>query len=352
LIQLRRKKSVFALDIGSYAIKLVELKKTKKNYQLVNIGSVTLPPEAIIDGALMDSSAIADAIRGLVASSHLKSTNAVTSISGHSVIIKKISIQAMAENELADSIQWEAEQYIPFDIADVNLDFEILGPNIADANQMDVLLVAAKKEIVDDYKGVLAEAGITPVVIDIDVFSAQNMLELNYPPEMGEMIVVINIGAELSNINVIMDGISLFTRDVASGGGQITEDIQKRFGVSYEDADSAKRGMSVDGVDAAEVKKLIEEGADALSYEIARTIDFFLATNSEYKVARAYICGGGAKIEGLDKILSEKLKVSVEVADPFKEISCNEKKFDPEYLRDVAPMFGVAVGLAIREEGD
>lgn len=352
MIQLRRKKSLFALDIGSYAIKLIELKKTKKGYHLVNLNSVTLPPEAIIDGTLMDSSAIADAIRELIASSKPKSKNVSTSISGHSVIIKKISLQAMTEDELADSIQWEAEQYIPFDIADVNLDFEILGPNDADSNQMDVLLVAAKKEIIDDYSGVLSDAEVTPSVIDIDSFAVQNMLELNYPPHLGEMIVVINIGAELSNINVIMDGISLFTRDVASGGGQITEDIQKRFGINYEDADNAMRGMAVDGVDAEEVKLLIGESADALSFEIARTIDFFLATNSEYKIARSYICGGGAKIEGIENILSEKLKIQAEITDPFKAISFNEKKFDAQYLRDIAPIFGVAIGLAIREEGD
>ncbi len=352
MIQLRRKKSIFALDIGSYAIKLVELKKTKKNYQLVNLNSVTLPPEAIIDGALMDSGAITDAIRELISGSKYRTKNVSTSISGHSVIIKKISLQAMTEDELADSIQWEAEQYIPFDIADVNLDFEILGPNEADSNQMDVLLVAAKKEIIDDYSGVLSDVDLTPSVMDIDAFAVQNMLELNYPPQLGEMIVVINIGAELSNINVIMDGISLFTRDVASGGGQITEDLQKHFGISYEDADNFVRGMDVDGLDDSEAKTLIKASTDSLSYEIARTIDFFLATNSEYKIVKAYICGGGAKIEGIENILSDKLKIPAEIADPFKEISFNEKKFDREYLKDVAPVFGVAVGLAIREEGD
>ncbi len=346
------KKKIFALDIGSYSIKLVELKESKKGYQLMNLASAPLPPEAIVDGALMDSGAIVDAIRSLVSGARIKSADVAVSVSGHSVIIKKITLPVMTENELADSIQWEAEQYIPFDIADVNLDFEILGPNAVDATQIDVLLVAAKKEITDDYAAVVAEAGLNAVVIDIDAFAAQNMLEINYPPEEGEVVAVVNIGAELSNINIFKDGVSLFTRDVANGGNQYTEEIQKRFGVSYEDADAAKLGAEVEGVDAAGVKEVLHEISGSLSSEIARTIDFFMATNPDDNVKKAYICGGGAKTENLDKALAEKLGVSVEIVNPFKAITCNEKTFDPEYLNDVAPSFGIAVGLALRKEGD
>ncbi|MBE9505079.1 MAG: type IV pilus assembly protein PilM [Proteobacteria bacterium] len=346
------KKKIFALDIGSYSIKLIELNSSKKGYQLANMASVPLPPEAIVDGALMDTGAIVDAIRNLISSAGVKGGDVAVSVSGHSVIIKKISLPAMTENELADSIQWEAEQYIPFDIADVNLDFQILGPNAVDQTQIDVLLVAAKKEIIDDYTAVIAEAGLNAVVIDIDAFAAQNMVEINYPAEEGEVVATVNVGAELSNINIVKDGVSLFTRDVANGGNQFTEEIQKRFGVSYENADAAKLGGEVEGVDADEVKEVLQEVSGLLSSEIARTIDFFMATNPEDSVRKAYICGGGAKTEGLDKSLADKLGVPVEVVNPFSAISYNEKNFDPEYLDDVAPSFGVAVGLAIRREGD
>lgn len=346
------KKKIFALDIGSYSIKLVELKETKKGYHLVNMASAPLPPEAIVDGALMDTGVIVDAIKNLTASAGVKGGDVAVSVSGHSVIIKKITLPAMTENELADSIQWEAEQYIPFDIADVNLDFQILGTNAVDQTQIDVLLVAAKKEIIDDYTAVIAEAGLNAVVIDIDAFAVQNMVEINYPPEEGEVVATVNIGAELSNINIIKDGVSLFTRDVANAGNQFTEEIQKRYGVSYEDADAAKLGAEVEGVVASDIKEVLQEVSGMLSSEIARTIDFFMATNPEDSVRKAYICGGGAKTEGLDKALADKLGVPVEVVNPFNAISYNEKNFDPEYLADVAPSFGVAVGLSLRREGD
>lgn len=348
----KKKKKAFALDIGSYSIKLVELKEHKKGYQLVNMGAAPLPPEAIVDGALMDSGAIADAVTGLVASMKIKATDVVTSISGHSVIIKKISLPEMSEDELADSIQFEAEQYIPFDIADVNLDFEILGPNPADPSQMDVLLVAAKKEIIDDYTAVLNEVGLNPVVIDIDSFAVQNMLEINYTFGEGEVIAAVNVGAGLTNINIIRDGVSLFTRDISNGGGALTEEIQKRFGISYEEADSAKLGAAAEGVDPEELKNIKYDMSSALAGEIARTIDFYMATNPEERVERIYICGGGAKIEGLSKILSDKLNVPVELANPFNNIVYSGRNFDPEYISDVGTSFGVAVGLALRKEGD
>ena len=346
------KKNLFALDIGSYSMKLVELKASKKGYQLVNLDMIPLPPEAVVDGALMDAVSIVETIQNLVGNAKIKLKDVASSVSGHSVIIKKISLPAMTEDELAESIQWEAEQYIPFDIADVNIDFEILDTNPDDSSQMDVLLVAAKKEVVDDYTAVIAEAGLNPVVLDVDAFAVQNMLEINYPLEPGHVVAIVNIGAELTNVNVVKDGVSLFTRDVSSGGGQSSEEIQKRFGVSYENADAAKLGAAVEGVDADEAAAIAREMAESLASEIARTIDFFMATNQEDKVEKVYICGGGAKAKGQDKVLADKIGIDVEVANPFNVITYSEKKFDPEYIADIAPSFGVAVGLAIRSEGD
>ncbi len=347
-----KKKELFALDVGSYSIKLVQLKSTKKGYQLVKVGHALLSSDAIVDGALMDASAIVETIQKLLGDLKVKSQDVATSVSGNAVIIRKISLAAMTDDELAESIQWEAEQYIPFDIADVNLDFQILGPDPSDESQMEVLLVAAKKEVVDDYNAVLAEAGLTPVVLDVDAFACQNMLEMNYSFSEDELVAIVNIGASISNINIIRNGVSLFTRDVASGGNQFTEEIQKRFGVSYEDADSAKLGKSVDGVDAEEVKTIVQEVLDSLASEIARTVDFFLATNPDVSIEKVYVCGGAARVEGIEKELSEKLSVAVEIANPFNAVSYNEKSIDPDCVSDLAPSFGVAVGLAIRMVGD
>lgn len=347
-----KKKNLFALDVGSYSIKLIELKAVKKGYQLVNLAVAPLPPEAIVDGALMDPGAIAEAITSLVGSVKVKTSDVATSVAGHSVIIKKITLATMTDDELADSIQWEAEQYVPFDIADVNLDFQILGPDPTDESQMEVLLVAAKKEIIDDYTAVLAEAGLNPVVMDIDAFACQNMLELNYSLGEGESVAIVNIGAGLSNINIIKDGLSLFTRDVANGGNQFTEEIAKRFGISYEDADAVKLGKKNEAADPDEAKTVVQESSDSFASEVARTLDFFMATNPDDHVSKVFICGGGAKVENLDKVLSDKLGIPVEVANPFNAINYNSKTFDAQYIADVAPSFGVAVGLAIRQEGD
>ncbi|MDT8317967.1 MAG: type IV pilus assembly protein PilM [bacterium] len=349
MIQLR-KKNLFGLDVGSYAIKMVELKEGKKGYQLINIGLAPIPPDAIVDGALMDPGAIAEAITALLAKTKVKLKDVATSIAGHSVIIKKITLASMSDEELADSIQWEAEQYVPFDIADVNLDFEILGPDPVDESQMEVLLVAAKKETIDDYTAVFAEAGLNPVVMDIDAFACQNMLELNYPPDDGVVTAIVNIGAGLTNVNILKDGASLFVRDVASGGNHFTEAIQKRFGVGQELADSAKLGASVEGVDSSGLKEVIRESMDGIASEVARTLDFFLATNPDNNVDKVFISGGGARVKGLGALMSDKLGVPVEIVDPFQMINFNKKY--AEMIAAEGPSFGVAVGLAIRKAGD
>ncbi|MBE9536940.1 MAG: type IV pilus assembly protein PilM [Proteobacteria bacterium] len=346
------KKSIVALDIGSYSVKLVQLSKTKKGYNLANLASMPLSPEAIVDGALMDTGTIVDIVRELMAGAKLKLADVAASVSGHSVIIKKIVLPATTEEELADSIQWEAEQYIPFDIADVNLDFQILGEAPGDSSQIEVLLVAAKKEIVDDYTAVLTEAGLNPVILDVDAFAVQNMLELNYDFEEGDVIASVNVGAELSMVNVFKDGISIFNRDVSNAGNRLTQEIQKHFSLSHEEAEAAKLGAEVEGLDASELKAIFAEAVESLSSEVARTIDFFMATNPEDKIVKLYLSGGAAGTAGLRDLLSEKLGFPVEIADPFNSVVCDEKKFDPDYLKDSGPSFAVALGLAIREAGD
>lgn len=252
-------KLAVGLDIGSGSIKVCQLKQSKKNYALQAFGMVQLPPEAIVDGALMNSNAVVDAIQELFQSQKIKSKEVATSVSGHSVIIKKINLPQMTPEELEESIQWEAEQYIPFDINDVNIDVQILNTESTQAGQMDVLLVAAKKDMVNDYTSVIMEAGLTPVVVDVDSFAVQNMFEVNYEVPRSETVVLINIGAAVTNINVLANGISTFTRDISIGGGQFTDAIQKALNVSYDEAEALKLGggADTDAVVPQEVERVL-----------------------------------------------------------------------------------------------
>src|SRR5205085_1792965 len=319
------------LDIGSSSVKLVQLKEAKRGYLLEAFGVAPLPPEAIVDGALMNSTAIVEAIRGLVAQYKLKNREAAIGVSGHSVIIKKISMPKMTQEELEESIQWEAEQYIPFDVKDVNIDVQILTPADVDTGtgQMDVLLVAAKKDMINDYTSVVSEAGLTPVVVDVDAFAVQNTFEVNYELPKNETIVLVNAGASVCNINVLANGLTTFTRDVTMGGNQFTEEIQKQLNVSYDEAEKLKvggdAGQDSDSVVPQEVERVIQGVADQMAGEIQRSLDFYTATAADSHIARLYLSGGTAKIPALFKVIEQRVGVPVEILNPFKDVALDKR---------------------------
>src|SRR3990172_11074896 len=242
-----KKKEAVALDIGSNSIKLVQMRQAKKGWELQKLGLAYLPPEAIVDGSIIDSMTVTNTIAGLLREHKVKLKDAVSSLAGHSVIIKKVSLAAMTEEELADSIQWEAEQYIPFPITDVNIDFQILGADTDGRGQMDVMLVAVKKDVINDYTNVIKEAGLNPVVIDVDSFALENMMEINYPIAPGENIAMVNIGASITSISVIFGGLTIFTRSIPMGGNQFTEEIQRQLSISFRDAEDLKTGRKAAG---------------------------------------------------------------------------------------------------------
>jgi len=347
----KQKKDVIGIDIGSSSVKLVQLREAKGGYHLVTLGMSLLPPEAIVDNAIMDSQTIIEVLQNLVESLKVKTKNVATSVSGHSVIIRKIQLPIMTEEEMEASIQWEAEQYIPFEISEVNLDFQILGGDPNDASQMDVILVAAKKDFVSDYVSMLRECGFNPVIMDIDCFSVQNVFERNYGIE-AEIVALIDMGASSMNVNILKDGMSVFTRDIQVGGSAYNEEIQKRLGLNHEDAEKVKLGEEVDDVDPQTVAAILDDATDALTQEVQRSIDFFSATSSDEKVGKVYITGGVAKIAAVRESLANRLNVDVEVMDPWRQIGYSEKDFDPEYLQAVGPVFTVAAGLAMRRMGD
>ena len=346
----KKKKEVIGIDIGSSSVKLVQLKAQKGAYRLLNAGIMPLPPEAIVDNTLMDSASIVGAIRNLVASLGIKARDVACSISGNSVIIRKITLPTMTTEELEDQIVWEAEQYIPFDINDVNLDFQILSPDSTDPTKMSVLLVASKKDLINDYVAVFNEAGLQLSVVDVASFTIQNAFEINHDVDPDDVVALINIGASVMNINIVKSGITLFTRDVQMGGNLYSEEIQKQMGLSSSEAESMK--LLANKAANKALLEVLDKVNETITQEIRRSLDFYNSTASEERITRIFLSGGCSKVYNLLEVINEKLGVPVEMINPFARITCNDKEFDPEYLAEIAPLMAVTVGLAIRRVGD
>ena len=344
------KKELIGLDIGSSSIKAVEFDWGKKTPKLKHFGMIPLPPEAIVDGAFMDSASIVESIRSLIEGLRIKTKKVAVSISGHSVYIKTINVPTMSEVQLEESIKWEAEQQIPFDIEDVNLDFQILDEQVS-PDQMPVLLVAAKKDMINDYTAVIEEAGLQPTIVDVDVFAIENAFNLNFESPEEEVVALVNIGASVMNINILKRGTSAFTRDISIGGRQITEEIQKRLKMTYEEAESLKVKEREAGAQNPEVEKIIQGTAEQLATEVRRSLEFFAASSSGGEIKKIFLSGGCAKIQMLPGLIEERTSMPVEVFNPFAKIDYNPEVFDPEYIKQVAPLAAVGVGLALRREG-
>jgi type IV pilus assembly protein PilM len=349
-----KKKSIVGVDIGSSAVKAVELKvggKGGDEFQLLNIGVESLPPEAIVDGAIMDAGAVIDAIQRLFQENKIKTPDVATGVSGNAVIVKKISLPQMSAEELSESIHWEAEQYIPFDIQDVSLDYEVLEGGGGGGN-MDVLLVAVKKDKISEYTSALTQAGKNPSIMDVDVFALQNCYEINYGIDPGRVVALLNIGASIMNVNVVKGGSSVFQRDIAAGGNQYTDAIQKDLNLSFEQAEALKKGEQVEGASAESLQPILQAVSENLAMEIQKTFDFFRATSQEDRIDQIFLSGGTAKIHGLRELLGDRFSTSVELLNPFLNVRYNEKDFNPDYLEDIGPAAAIAVGLAARRVGD
>jgi type IV pilus assembly protein PilM len=349
-----KKKGLVGVDVGSSAIKAVELKvggKGRDEYQLLNIGIEPLPPEAIVDGAIMDSGAVIDAIQRLFQDNRIKTAEVATGVCGNAVIVKKISLPQMSADELAESIHWEAEQYIPFDIQDVALDYEVIEGGGSGGN-MDVLLVAVKKDKISEYTSALSQAGRAPQIVDVDVFALQNCYEMNYGVDPGRVVALLNIGATIMNVNVVKGSTSTFNRDIAAGGHQYTDAIQKDLNLSFEQAEALKKGEQVEGASPESLHPILQAVSENIAMEVQKTFDFFRATSQEDRIDQIYLSGGTAKIHGLRDLLADRFQAPVELLNPFLNVRYNEKDFNPEFLEDIAPAAAIAVGLAVRRVGD
>jgi len=340
-----KSRQIVGLDIGSSSIKAVELKSTKAGYELVSFGMETLAPDTVVDGAIMDAPQVANAISKIFDAQRIKTKNVATSVSGHSVIVKRVPLPLMTEDELYDRIPSEASQHIPFDIADVNLSYQLLESM---DSQMDVLLVAVKKDKILNHTNVLAQAGKTPQVVDIDAFALQNCFEVNYEPDAGQTVALLNIGASVMNINIVRGGIPLFTRDVSVGGNQYTDALQKELDLSFEDAERLKRGDTLPSVTDEQKQQILRSVSDILTLEIQKTFDFFRATASGENIQRIVVAGGTARVPGLVDLLREEFAMPVEELNPFRRVLINPGRHSDDQIRDMAPRLVIAVGLALR----
>lgn len=341
-------KNLLGLDIGSQSIKMVDIAKTRSGYVLKALGLGLIPSECIVDKDIMDSETVVDTVKNLRENLKIRIRGTATAISGHSVIVKKAELPLMNEGELRETLLIEAEQYIPFDINDVYLDSFILGESIERSDMMDVLFVAAKRELVDDYASAVRNAGLKPMLMDIDVFSLETMYEVNYPDAPESIVALVDAGASMININVLKDGMSIFARDISMGGRQLTERIQREFGVSYERAENIKSGANIESIDLEKINYIFKMAAETYVQEIRRTLDFFLSTMVNENIEKIYMSGGSSRIPGLVKLLEKQTEIPVEMINPFNNIKWDDRVFDPEYMAYVAPQMAVAVGLALR----
>jgi type IV pilus assembly protein PilM len=352
------KNSLVGIDIGSHSIKIVEIDDSKKGMILKNFGMIELPQESIVEGSIKEMEIVSSALKNLLKNLKIKNKNVATSISGYSVIVKKITIPKKEEEGLEQSIQSEAEQYIPFDINDVNLDFQIL-PSEKEGTEdeekeelMDVLLVAAKKDMVEEYISLLHLTDLNPMVLDIDAFALQNSFEISNHEQSG-CHALVNIGAQQLTINVIKDGASIFTRDSSYGGSQITSEIQQKLNISYQEAEMIKLGAKPL---EAEKKPIIEEIFSSTvtkwTQEVKRALDFVATTFIDVKVENVLLSGGSSLIKGFSKYLGLETGLKIEMLNPFGNLEIKEKLFDANYLNYHAPMAAISIGLALRSIGD
>ena len=350
----RKAKSLVGLDIGSSAVKVVELHQKGDDYWLAAAGVEPLPPDSVVDSTIMDTGVVSDAVRRAFDRLNIKTRDVAVALSGSGVIVKKLSLPPMTDEELEASIQWEARQHIPFESRDVSLDYQVVGTSAVGLREpsMNVLLVAAKKDRVEAYTSVVEQAGCVPVVLDVDAFALQNAYELNYGVHDGEVEVLANAGASVINLNVVEGGQSLFTRDVAIGGNAYSEALKKELDLDFEDADLLKKGVPVGSVTYEIAEPVIQAVTQTVLQEVSKTLDFFRATAATDRLDKIVLSGGTSRIEGLPAALSDRFDTEVELLDPFRRVTADAGVLNDDQRMDIGPLAAVAVGLALRRQRD
>jgi len=341
----RARRTTVGLDIGSSLVKIVEIDHGRSTPTLVRLGIVPLPPEAIVDGEIMDRLLVLDAVRECVAQSGIKSKSVVTAVSGRALIVKRVVMDKMNQEDAQEAIHWEAEQHVPFDIDDVCLDFQILKDSVGN-NQMQVLLVAAKKDMINQHADLVRDAELTPVGIDSDSFAVQNCYEANYDAQPGKVVGLLNIGSEVTNLNIVQDGVPQFTRDLGIGRARFVEEVQRDLNLGHEEA--SKLLASTGGADSKELRETVRRAAEDLSLGIERSFAFLKGSGDAEKLDGLMVSGGGASMPLLREFLSERHGVPVQVTDPLRQLSYDAELFSKQPVQEVAPLLAVGVGLGLR----
>ncbi len=346
-----KKTHLIGLDIGSRTIKVAEIVDKKTSHIFKSFHTINLEPGIIEEGAVKDPETVSESIRKIYKEAKLKEKNVAISIGGYSVIVKKINVQKMTEEELKRTIHFEAEQYIPFDISDVNLDFQILGESEHNPNQISVLLVAAKKEMVNEYINLVRMTGLNVRIIDVDAFALQNIFEFNYDPG-DENIALIDIGASKTSLNILKDNASVFMRDVSLGCGQINEKIASLVECSLAKAEEIKLGGQSDIISPEDLNGIVSSVVTDWCTELKRALDFFYSTFPEDQITKIILSGGGANIKEFRQLLAVETSSDVEIINPFQNFSIDSDRFDSSYLEQIAPQAAICMGLALRKIGD
>jgi type IV pilus assembly protein PilM len=339
-----RKKTTVGLDIGSGLIKVVVIDHSKREPELVRVTVTPLLADAIVEGEVMDPGIVAEAIQAALASADVKTKEVVTAVGGRDVIIKKIQIERVREAQARELMRWEAEQHVPFDMESVELDFQILDPD-GDGLEMSVLLVAAKRELIESKIRVLTDAGLEPVIVDVEAFALHNAFEVNHPDAMNGVVGLLNIGHDVTNINILDDGVPLLTRDLTVGTRRVREDLQRERGLSAEAAQQLVQGFDR----SPHLEAIIESRGEEIAVGIERA-SAFLAQNSRAGQMRAiYTCGGGSRIPGLNDMLAARLRVTVQQANPLANLKVRDGALASLVTDEIAPLLMLPIGLALRQ---
>lgn len=346
---MREGKNLVGVDIGTTSIKVCQVKTGRKGLELLRFGYETLSSQVVVDGQVMDAGHVADVIQKIFRDCKIRDRDVAISVSGQAAIIRKISVPLMTDAELAEQIQWEAEQHIPFDIKDVQVDYQVLHRS-PDEGQMEVLLVAAKRDQIEDYAQLVRSAKLRPVICDIDAFSIQNLFETTRGLDPNVTFALVNVGATLSSLNIVARGVSAFSREIANGGNAVTEEIQRTMNVPYAQAEAYKCGDGQDGIVPDQVIQIIEGSCDSIAAEIQRSLDFFMATSGDSGLSRLYLTGGSANLASLAQAVEQRSRIPVETWLPTEGITSVAKDVDQVKLARHGLQLSVPLGLALRKD--
>jgi type IV pilus assembly protein PilM len=339
-----RKKTTVGLDIGSGLIKVAVIDHSKREPELVRVTVTPLLADAIVEGEVMDPGIVADAIQTALASAEIGNKQVVTAVGGRDVIIKKISIERVKEQQARELMRWEAEQHVPFDMESVELDFQILDPD-ADGVEMSVLLVAAKRELIESRVRVCTDAGLEPAAVDVEAFALHNAFEINHPDAMNGVVGLLNIGHDVTNINILDDGVPLLTRDLTVGTRRFREDLQRERGLTADAAQQLLQGYDR----SPHLDSVIESRGEEIAVGVERAAAY-LAQNSRAGAMRSlYTCGGGSRIPGLNEMLAARLRLTVRQANPLANLKVRDGALASLVTDEIAPLLMLPIGLALRK---